>query len=72
MSVKRKLNIKSLGKKCQALKDLDSALSNKKVVKFQKQVKARFNIYSVEKINQYISLLVEKQTHLHLHFGLNH
>ena len=48
MPVKRKLNIKSLGKKCQALKDLDSALSNKKVVKFRKQVKARINIYSVE------------------------
>ena len=31
MSVKRKLNTKSLGKKCNALKDLESGMSNKKV-----------------------------------------
>lgn len=33
MLVKWKLNIKSLGKKCQALKDFDSALSNQEVAK---------------------------------------
>lgn len=33
MLVKRKLEVKSLGEKCQALKDLESGLSNKKVTK---------------------------------------
>ena len=33
MSVKRKVNVKSLGKKCQTLKDLESGLSNTKVAK---------------------------------------
>ena len=31
MSVKRKLNTKSLGEKCNALKDLESGMSNKEV-----------------------------------------
>ena len=33
MLIKRKLEVKSLGEKCQALKDLESGLSNKKVAK---------------------------------------
>ena len=33
MSVKRKLNVESLGEKCQVLKDLESGLSNKEVRK---------------------------------------
>ena len=31
MSVKRKLNTKSLGEKCNALKDLENGMSNKEV-----------------------------------------
>ena len=33
MLVERKLNVKSLGEKCQALKDLESGLPNKEVAK---------------------------------------
>lgn len=33
MLIKRKLEVKSLGEKCQDLKDLESGLSSKKVAK---------------------------------------
>ena len=44
ISVKRKLDVKSLSENCQALKGLESSLSNKEVAKNLVYLKKHFNV----------------------------